>query len=148
MDKKDTVKPRKTVWQDDAAAVAILKGIVCFLETFLPKTLARRIVGIVLVVSGIPAERVTQLSGLCERSVRTLRKELRSGGDLNTLLRIQPGRGRRSKTAGIEQEILGEIETGNYHTRQQIAEMIEHKFQIKISVSAVGKLLKKTDFGA
>ena len=54
------------------------------------------------------------------------------------LLVIQKGSGRKSKCAGIEEAIVEELETNNYHTRQQIADMIEEKFQVKLSCSAVG----------
>ncbi len=66
-----------------------------------------------------------------------------AGGDISGLLTVGGG-GRKAKTAGIEDEILAELEKGNYHTRQQIADMIQEKFHISISPSAVGKFLKKT----
>lgn len=148
MRKNNMTKQSKTAWQDDAAAVTIIKGIISFLELFVPVTLAKRIVGIVLIMSGIPAGRVIHLSGLSERSVRTLRKELKGGGDVSSLLSIRAGSGRAGKAAGIEQQIMDELGKGNYHTRQQIADMISKKFHIRMSVSAVGRLLKKTGSGA
>ena len=54
-------------------------------------------------------------------------------------------RGRKAKSADVESEILDEIEKGNYHTRQQIADMIKDKFNITVTVTAVSRLLKKTD---
>ncbi len=143
MSENNVSKPSKTAWQDDTAAVTIIKGIICFLELFVPVTLAKRIVCIVLIMSGIPANRVIHLSGLSERSVRTLRKELKNRNDVSGLLCIQSGSGRVGKAAGIERQVMDELEKGNYHTRQQVADMIAEKFHIKMSVSAVGKLLKK-----
>ncbi len=133
----------KTSWQDDAAAVVIIKCIISFLGLFVPMTPAKKIVCIVLIMSGIPANCVIHLSGLSERSVRTLRKELSSGDDVSRLLCIQAGSGRVGKAAGIERQIMDELEKGNYYTRQQIADMINEKFHIKMSVSAVGNMLKK-----
>lgn len=144
MSENNMTRQSKTAWQDDAAAVIIIKGIISFLELSVPATLAKRIVCIVLIMSGIPADRVIHLSGSSERSVRTLRKELNGGKDVSMLLCIQPGSGRVGKAAGIEQQIMNELGKGNYHTRQQIANMISKKFHVKMSVSAVGKLLKKT----
>ena len=89
--------------------------------------------------------RVTGLTGLCDRSVRALRKALREGGPLQ-LLSIKKGSGRKSRTADVESQIFEELEKSDYHTRQQVADMIEEKFHIKISVSAVGKPLKKRGF--
>ncbi len=55
MSENNVSKPSKTAWQDDAAAVTIIKSIIRFLELFVPVTLAKRIVCIVLIMSGIPA---------------------------------------------------------------------------------------------
>ena len=56
------------------------------------------------------------------------------------------GNGRKGKTTGIEEQILAELESNNYHTRQEIADMEEEKFHVRISRSSVGRLLKKTAF--
>ena len=64
--------------------------------------------------------------------------------DIESLLVIKGGSEQKSKISGVVEEILKELEQNNYHTRQQIADMIKEKFQIQISVSAVGKFLKKT----
>lgn len=96
----------------------------------------------ILIAAGVPDERVTGLTGLCDRSVRALRKALREG-DPAQLLSIKRGSGRKSRTADVEAQIFEELERNNYRTRQQVADMIEERFHIKLSVSAVGKLLKK-----
>ena len=57
---------------------------------------------------------------------------------------IKRGSGKKRRTAGLEDEIIAEIERNNYHTRQQIADMIQEKFHVKVSVATVGRLLKKT----
>lgn len=120
----------------------IMEVIINFLKLFMSETLAKRVLSIVLISAGLENSRVTELTGYCDRSVRGLRKEM-AGGDISRLLTVGGG-GRKSKTAGLEDEILAELEKGNYHTRQQIADMIHEKFDISISPSAVGKLLKKT----
>jgi transposase len=76
--------------------------------------------------------------------VRSLKQAMMEEENPADLLKIKDGSGRKSKLADIEAEILKELEENNYHSRQQIADMILEKFQIHISVSAVGKLLKKT----
>ena len=96
----------------------------------------------ILIAVGVSDERVTGLTGLCDGSVRALRKALREGEPLQ-LLSIKKGSGRKSRTADVESQIFEELERSDYHTRQQVADMIEERFHIKISVSAVGKLLKK-----
>ena len=96
----------------------------------------------VLLSVGVPTSYVTELTGLCDRSTRGLLKSMQEE-DIESLLSIKSGSGRKSKTSGIEAEIVAEIEKGNYHTRQQIADMIKEKFHISVSVATVGRLLKK-----
>ena len=121
----------------------IIKKVIEFLQVLLPVTLAKRLVAIVLLAADVPVERVTELTGVCDRSTRGLRKAMR-GEDAGSLLTIKRGSGKKSKTFGLETEILQEIEKNNYHTRQQIADMIAEKFHVSVSVTAVGRLLKKT----
>lgn len=122
--------------------ITIIKKVLEFLELFVPITIAKRLVAIVLLAAGVSTLRVTELTGLCDRSARGLLKSMREK-DISELLKIKKGGGKKSKTNGIETEIIEEIEKNNYHTRQQIADMIKEKFCIEISVSSVGKLLKK-----
>ena len=123
--------------------VAIIKRVIELLQVFLPVTLAKRLVAIVLLAADVPVKRVTELTGVCDRSTRGLRKAMREE-DAGSLLTIKRGSGKKSKTFGLETEILQEIEQNNYHTRQQIADMIQEKFHVQVSVTAVGRLLKKT----
>lgn len=123
--------------------IVIIKKVIEFLQIFLPLTLAKRLVAIVLLAAGVPVPRVTELSGLCDRSTRGLVKSMREE-DPAGLFAIKRGSGKKSKTASFEDEIIAEIEQNNYHTRQQIADMIQEKFHVQVSVATVGRLLKKT----
>jgi len=134
---------KKTKERQCEEGVAIIKKVIEFLQVLLPITLAKRLVAIVLLAAGVPVPRVTELSGLCDRSTRGLLKAM-GEEDIGSLLTIKKGFGQKSKSFGLEKEILQEIEKNNYHTRQQIADMIQEKFHIQVSVTAVGRLLKKT----
>ena len=46
--------------------------------------------------------------------------------DITEILTIRGG-DRKAKSADVEKEILDETEKGNYHTRQQLADMIKDK---------------------
>ena len=120
-------------------------AVINFLKHFMPETLVKRVLSIILICAGLENSRVTELTGYCDRSVRGVRKKIEQG-EISGLFTVGGG-GRKRKTAEFENEILAELEKGNYHTRQQIADMIEEKFHISISPSAVGKLLKKTGTG-
>jgi hypothetical protein len=61
-----------------SAASKIVLSVITFLQLFIPKTLAKRIISIVLVAAGAQNERITELTGLCSRSVRELRKNLKN----------------------------------------------------------------------
>lgn len=50
---------------------------------------------------------------------------------------IKSGSGRKGKSAGIEKQILAESESSNYRTRQEIADMIQDKFQSKFPSPAL-----------
>ena len=124
-------------------AGVITKAIIQFLQMFMPETLAKRIVSMILIAAGISNTRITDTTGLCDRSIRTLKKTMLSG-NIDDLFDAGHGSGRTSKVKGLECAIVEELETNNYHTRQQIADMIFEKFGIRLSVSAIGRLLKKT----
>lgn len=140
-DTNDTAKTKAV--ENSSGNLAAIKKIIEFLQFFLPITLAKRLVAMILLAAGVPTKRVVELSGLCDRSTRGLLKSMREE-DIESLLVIKRGSGQKSKISGVEEELLKELEQNNYHTRQQIADMIKEKFQIQISVSAVGKFLKKT----
>ncbi len=124
-------------------SVSVLKQAVRFLEIFLPKTLAKRFVAIILLAIGIPVKIAVELSGLSERSLWTIHKQLSESG-ISEIMVFHYGGGCPGKTAGLEGQILAEIEANNYHTRQEIADMILEKFHVKMSRTSVGRLLKKT----
>ena len=123
-------------------AVLIMKKIINFLQMLMPQTLAKRITSIILIAAGLPNERVTELTGLCDRSVRSLRKLLEAG-ETESLLHVGGG-GVQSKLAGLETAIVEEIETGSYTSRQQIADMIQNKYGIKVCLNTISNFLKKT----
>lgn len=119
-----------------------LRQVVGFLQLFLPETLAKRLVALILLGIGIPVVEAVGLAGVSERSLWTLKKRMKEAS-VTELMVIKSGNGRKRKVAGIEEQILAELESNNYHTRQEIVDMIEEKFHVHISRSSVGRLLKK-----
>ena len=121
---------------------AIMDAVISFLAVFMPITLVRRTLSLVLIAAGLDNGTIHRLTGYGHSTIRKLKADMREKS-VPDLLTIRGG-GRKAKTSGIEDEILSELESGNYHTRQQVADMIKDKFGISMSVSAVGKFLKKT----
>ncbi len=120
----------------------IIASVIDFLTMFMPETLAKRVVCIVLLAIGTQVEQVAQLTGFCSKTVKKVQNNLNKG-NIQDLFKIGGG-GRKSKTAGLEQAITDELNNNQYHSRQQIADMILEKHGIKLSARAVGELLKKT----
>jgi len=123
-------------------AEEVISKTMKFLNVFMPETLVKRIVSMILLSVGVPSKRVTELTGLCDRSVRGLKKTLESG-KIESLFHVGGG-GSKSKLKDVESAIIEEIEKNDYHSRQQIADMILEKHGIKVSLPVIGKLLKKT----
>ena len=121
----------------------IIEAVAQFLQIFMPETLVKRVVGVVLIAIGIPNDRITELTGMSDRSIWRVRKAINSGS-IDTVFVLGRRSGRPGNAKGFEDEIAEELEKNNYQTRQQVADMIYEKFGITMSVSAVGKLLKKT----
>ena len=58
-------------------ATNIFQQVIEFLQLFLSVTLAKRFTAIILLAVGMPVKDVVKLTGLCEKSMWTLKKQLR-----------------------------------------------------------------------
>jgi transposase len=145
MDQSENIEKKETCEEIPIHPKAdqIINKIMNFMQLFMCETLAKRLVSLLLIAFGVPNERITELTGLCDRSIRTLKKEIETG-EMDNLF-IVGGGGRKSKLQDVESAIVEEIEKNNYHSRQQIADMVYEKFGIKVSLPAIGRLLKKTE---
>ena len=119
-----------------------IEAVLQFLQLFLPATISRKVVSVILLAAGLSVTEVAEMSGLSSRSVQSSGRAIQDGSISSILVR-KKNSGRKRKTAGVEEQIIAQLEQGNYHTRQQIADMIREKFQITVSLPAVGRLLKK-----
>ena len=121
--------------QKEINAELVFKLIIGFLRLLMTETLAKRIASMALLASGMSNARVTELTGLCDRSVRSLRKSLEKG-ETENLFHVGGGGG-KSKLAGFEATIVEEIESGSYTNRQQIVDMIQEKLPKPIPLGNV-----------
>jgi len=121
----------------------IIREVLIFLRFFVCETLAKRIVGMVLIAVGVADNRVAELVGLCEKSVKTLKKGLERG-EFDSIFNVGGG-GRKRKLIDVEGLIVEEIKNNNYHSHQQIADMVYEKYGFKVSLPVIGRLLKKTE---
>ena len=102
---KNTLYEPKNFDDPNGNREKLVKEIIGFLQLFIPPILARRITSVLLLLAGVPHDRVAEWTGSCDRSVR---------------------------------------QWMNYHTLQQIADMVKEKFDVDVSPMAVSRLLKKT----
>jgi len=145
---KAASKGAKVKKLDPLAAGQIISRIIAFLRIFVAETVARRIASTVLLAVGLPDTQVTELTGMSERSVRDLRKKLRDGASDDDLFKASGGSGRGRKLKEVEQFIAEKIKGNDYHTHQEIADMIYEEHGIKVHRSTVLRMLKKTASGA
>lgn len=124
-------------------SLKVIKAISSYLQLFISPVIARRIISAILIIAGVRNPKITELTGLSERGICDLKNQLMSD-DVDNLFEIKAGRGRKSKIKDVESQIVDEIEKGNYQTLQQIADMIQDKFEIKVSLMSVSRLVKKT----
>ena len=119
----------------------IINKVLSFLELFMCGTLAKRVLCMVLIALSISNKRIVELTGLSIRSVFYLKKELRAG-EIDSLFHVDGG-GRKRKLADVEASVIEEINNNNYHSLQQIVDMVNEKFGIKVSQATIKRLLKK-----
>jgi transposase len=126
---------------EKAYTAEIIKAIIKFLQLFMCETLAKRIVSMMLFVTGYPNKRITELTGLCDKSIRTLKKTIEAG-EHDSLFHVGGG-GQKSKLCDIEAEIVKEINEGDYQSQQQIVDMVYEKYGIKVTQPTISRLIKK-----
>ena len=114
-----------------------------FLGTLMPPTLSKRAAAMLLLVAGLGNEEVTELTGMCIRSVRALRKVMEEQEPTYELFAIKLGSGRKRKTEVIEEAVFAELDKGIYNTNQKVADMLKEKFGIKASVNLASRLVKR-----
>jgi transposase len=131
----------KTLDQDQS--IRTIGMVIGFLSILLTETGAKRAVSAVLLAAGLSCDHVAGLTGLCYKRVRELRLKLEAGESADSLFRVEGG-GRNKKIKDIESLVLEEVENGNFHSQQEIADMIADKYGIKVHRSMISRLLKKT----
>ena len=60
---------------------------------------------------------------------------------LSTLLSRKSGSGSVGRLADVEEKIKEELDKNNYHSRQQISDMIWEKFGVRMKRTAIGRYL-------
>lgn len=119
----------------------IIKKVIDFLKMLMPETMAKRIICIILLSIGVVPDEVASIAGFCVKTVKSIQNKIHSN-ELDALFIIRGG-GRKSSIAEFEDDIIEEINKNHYHSQQQIADMIQERYSIKLTPQAIGKFLKK-----
>ena len=114
-----------------------------FLDTLMPETLSKRAASTMLIAAGLGNEKIVELTGMCIRSVRTLRKLMQEQEATSSIFSIKPGSGRKKKTAGMEEEIFAELDKGEFQTHKDVMRILKEKFGIEVSINLVSRLMKR-----
>ena len=93
-----------------------------------------------MIVVGTSKAHIKELVDISGRSLLNYEKKIATG-DIHDFLAVNGG-GRKGKLKDIEQSIIDEIDTNNYHSKQQIVDMIKNKFKLIASISTIGRFLK------
>lgn len=114
-----------------------------FFETMMPETLSKRAASALLIAAGLGNDKIVELTGMCIRSVRALRKLMEEEEATSAIFAIKPGSGRKKKTEGIEDEVFAELDKGECKTHQQVVDMLKERFGIVASVQLASRLVKR-----
>jgi transposase len=121
--------------------LAIISMVLKFLLLLMPKTIATRLLCMILIAGDVPPKRISELSGACLRTVYQLKRDILSGNKRGFFSIERCGQ--KCKFEDFEEDIIAELNKNNYYNRRQIIKMIEEKFGIKVSKTTVSRLLKK-----
>jgi transposase len=116
--------------------------ILDFLKFYMCETLAKRLLCAILLVVGFQPPQIASIVGLSQKTVIKFGNAIENG-HMNEVLAVSGG-GRKRKLADVEAQVVADINNGTFHTRQQIADMVYEKYGIKVSLPAIGRIVKKT----
>ncbi|MBQ9630194.1 MAG: IS630 family transposase [Treponema sp.] len=143
---KSAKKSKNQILQENDLSGSKVLIIITFLLGFLTITIARRLIAMLYILADVPVQRICVLTGLHEDTVYELRKKMQSATNILSLLSIKSGSGRKCTLDTFEESVKDELNSHNYHCRQQIADMILEKFGIRLRLSAISAYLKKWFF--
>lgn len=121
----------------------MIEKVIKMLELKFCETLVKRIICVVLLAFELDKKIISDKLGISERSIKKYDKML-GNGLINELMTIK-GNTRKSELEDYKEEILAELEGGEYKTLRQIKAMIEAKTGLNRSRYRISIFLKKTN---
>ena len=120
-----------------------MEKIIKMLEQKFCITLVKRIVCIILLAVEIDKNTISEKLKLSMKSVKKYETMLNK--DMLTEIISIKGSSRKSELEDYKDEIISELEAGEYKTLRQIKAMILTKFGLSRSRNSINLFLKKTD---
>ena len=80
-----------------------MEAVISFLAIFMPITLVKRVLSLVLIAAGIDNKNINRLTGYGECTIRKLKSDMRKKS-LSEILTIRGG-GRKAKSADVEKRL-------------------------------------------
>ena len=121
-------------------ALAIIAILV---QLALPRTLAVRLVSILLIAAGYDNREVALLVGCHQKTVKNLRKKM-DDQTVSELMVIKPGSGRKPKAStDIIGGIVSSVKEKIFFNLRQIADYVYDTYKIKVSETCIGRMLKR-----
>ena len=109
-------KRKNSYEKNSSDASACMKAVIRFLQLFIPETTAKKVVCVILIAIGMPVSEIAEFVGVSERNVQSTGRAVRDGS-ISSVLVHKKTSGRKSKTADVEEQILAELDNGDYSDR-------------------------------
>ena len=121
---------------------AIALAIIAFLALFMPKTLAVRLLSMLLIALDVSKKKIAVILNCSEKTVKNLSKRMEDE-EVCTILTIKKGSGRKSKVdSSIQKQIVDTVNKGTFYSLRQIADMVLANFKFCLSTSTISRILK------
>ena len=114
------IKNKNSYVENERDCETCIKAVVKFLQLFVPETTARKVVSVILIAAGLSVSQITKVTGLSDKSIQTTGRAIRDGS-IGDVLTHKKASGRKRKTADVEEQIIAELESGNYYTRTVVS---------------------------
>lgn len=123
----------------------LFEQIIKLLSMFMCKTLAKRLICLILLVASIRPARISKMVNVSLPTIRKINK-MKDSGNIDSSFFVLKTRGRKSNGANLEQAITDELEKNNYFSIKHFIAMVKNKFGIKFSLTGAGRFLKQNGF--
>mgnify|MGYP002868600625 FL=1 len=121
-------------------------SIVSFLALSVCRTIAGRIVAVIMILCKIPVTEISAHTGLSMSVIYNYGNRIRnlsSPEEVSSLLVIKSGSGRKNKLSSVEDPVIEAIDTHNFFTLKQIAEWVHKNLGVSACIKGLSAMIKR-----